>query len=95
MSQIISVPALSAVAFMIAGCSGHREHNYQRFVPFSEVESEGKTEAGIPSVPEWAALALDTKTGSLCLTYQLNADKDHPQLKNLPTCKDLYDRDHE
>jgi len=48
-----------------------------------------------PSVPEWAALALDTKTGSLCLTYQLNADKDHPQLKNLPTCKDLYVKDRE
>jgi len=70
-------------------------HNYQRFVPFSEVESEGKTEASNPSVPEWAALALDTKTGSLCLTYQLNADKDHPQLKNLPTCKDLYVKDRE
>jgi len=38
-SQIISVVALSAVAFMVTGCSGHREHNYQRFVPFSEVES--------------------------------------------------------
>jgi hypothetical protein len=83
------------MAFMVSGRSGHRVHNYQRFVPFSEVESESKTEASSPSVPEWAALALDTKTGSLCLTYRLNANIDHSELKSLPTCMDLYDKDHE
>ena len=95
MSQMISVTVLGAVALMAAGCSTHHEHNYQRFVPFSEVESEGKAEASNPSVPEWAALALDTKTGSLCVTYQSDADKDHPILKSLPTCRSLYDKDHD
>jgi len=44
------------------------------------------------AIPWQAALALDTKTGSLCLTYQYKVDVDFPQWKNLPICKSLYEQ---
>jgi hypothetical protein len=43
---------LAAASLLVGGCAEHRAGNYQRFVPFSEVESESKPETGNPSIPE-------------------------------------------
>ena len=50
------------------------------------------SKAGV--LPGHAALALDTKTGVLCVTYEFKIDIDHPEWKdrNIPTCKSLYDK---
>lgn len=69
----------------------------QRFVPVGNLSQAvpAATPDFIPDnpIPLTVALALDTKTGTLCLTYQYKVDVDYPQLKNIPTCKSLYDKD--
>jgi hypothetical protein len=78
---------------LLAGCGDSHQLPYQRFVPFNgtanEVPPTGTTR---PSVPWNAALALDTKTGSVCVTYEFKVDLDYPQWKELPTCKSLFDK---
>jgi hypothetical protein len=83
---------------VLVGC-GHRHPSraYQRFVLVGNAGGElGKAGAwDVYRLPPYSALALDTKTGMLCVTYEFKIDVDHPEWKdrNIPTCKSLYDKD--
>ena len=77
--------------FALCGCGSQTAPHYQRFVPVGNNASTLE-KANLPSIPAGAALALDTKTGSLCVTFQYKIDVDFPQFKNLPLCKDLYEK---
>ncbi len=82
------------VLLVFCGCDSPKTHHYQRFLPFSSPLGIAD-KSHMPAVPAYAVLALDTKTGSLCVTYKFGIDLDYPQFKNLPECKDLYEKDPE
>lgn len=91
------VAALFVVMCVLTACGEHQSRSYQRFVLIGNAGGElGKAGAwDVYRLPPYAALALDTKTGVLCITYQFKIDVDHPEWKdrNLPTCRSLYEKD--
>jgi hypothetical protein len=92
------VVILFVVLGSLAGCGQHHSRSYQRFVLIGNTGGEvGKTAGPWDEyrLPRYAALALDTKTGSLCVTYQFKLDIDHPEWKDreIQTCKSLYEKD--
>ena len=87
----IALSAACVSLIVLAGCGGGHPQPCQRFLPVGNAQAaEGKDSR--PTVPRYAALALDTKTGSLCLTYQYKVDVDYPEWKEIPTCKSLYEK---
>ncbi len=84
---------LFAAICFLDGCGDHRVQPYQRFVLIGNAGGEISQTAG--GLPKYAALALDAKTGRLCVTYEFKIDIDHPEWKdrNIPTCRSLYEKD--
>ncbi len=78
-------------AFILCGCENHHSRSCQRFIPVGNI-ADKSGQNSTATVPRAAALALDTKTGSLCVTYQYKVDVDYPEWKELPTCKSLYEK---
>ena len=76
----------------LSGCETGHKPIYQRFVPIGDHPDVSAVKpATSDALPPSAALALDTKTGRVCLTYIYNIDNGYPQWRNLiPPCADLY-----
>jgi hypothetical protein len=88
--------AALAISLTLLGCSPAQPQNqppmlpYQRFVPIApeSVMAEG--------IPWHGFFALDTKTGTLCVTLET---KDFPKgaaewANNVPKCNDNWRNDH-
>ena len=74
-----------AMSFLMTGCTANSpqpevktENGYQRFVPVDTATFGG-------------GLALDTKTGQLCRTWDLHLNFE--VIGSTPLCKTLYDAD--
>ncbi len=101
MNRYAFVVLFIATCFL-TGCDDHHAQRYQRFVPLGNAGSDVSAQPGPwdkykEASPVFAkyALALDTKTGKLCTTYEFKIDIDHPDWKdrNIPTCNSLYEKD--
>ena len=82
---------LGTLPMIVFLCGCEASSSFQRFVPLDNQLKNVIPPSQESAIPSSVALALDTKTGSLCLTYRFKVDVDHPEYKNLPTCKSLYD----
>lgn len=91
MNRYVAAVLFVAICLLV-GCGDHRAEPCQRFVLTAKAASEVSQTAG--GLPSYAALALDTKTGRLCVTYEFKIDIDHPEWKDrdIPACRTLYEK---
>ena len=87
-----SAAVLFVAICFLPGCERPHSHPYQRFVLIGNTGREVPQTAG--ASPAYAALALATKTGRLCVTYEFKIDIDHPEWKDrdIPACRSLYEK---